>query len=973
MKISVEKPFKLIYSIYEHEYLGFLFESFVVQQNDRGSLTLLHQNISSQNANEFSKNFRKEDFEIIKIIDEINQSNVVKYFNTGKMDPEHFFIKTYCKENGDKILQENIYNYVEKRRFRILKLIENHQLYEMGKDGEPTWKRIEVSNEKASVLFHFRKNKEDTHYFQTIKLRDQKVDILKSNTYLLCQNPAWIISDGTLFTFKKNVDGNKLKPFLKKKTIFIPKNIEESYYPKFVAPLIAQYDVFAKGFNIVTERLSLVPMITISDLQQTRNDNLFNISTNGDDKTEQTTEDDRILIEISFKYGKNIVKFDTLNPITVFVEKENGTYVFHRICRDINREKSIFKLFTENGLPLKYCRTIVTRSEFFECISQNPFFKNVIINQKVRGKKFFLGESSMNLEINERIDWFDIKAKIQFGNYIIPFKKIREYIIQGKTEIILPNGEIGVIPEKWINSYKDLFEFSLENNGNIQLNKMHISLVYELNEATTKVNINKKLKKLLTLKQIDHYEIPTEFRGTLRPYQQAGYNWLRFLEDYNFGGCLADDMGLGKTIQTLALLQYQQKTRPKITNLIILPTSLIYNWEIEIKKFAPNLKSLIYAGPDRIKNNTLFSQYDIVMTSYAITRLDIEVFTDFYFNYIILDESQAIKNPNSVISKKVKLLKSRRRVILSGTPIENSTLDIWSQMNFLNHGLLGDENFFKKNYQIPIEKKKDQEKTRKLNAIIKPFLLRREKNQVARELPKKFVSIHYSTMSEDQKEIYESEKNAFRSKIMEIIEKEGMKKSHILLFQGLTRLRQISNHPKMIDEGYEGESGKLKDIAHKIGSSVSTGHNVLIFSQFVKHLKIVGELLKKQNIPFAYMDGSTKNRKEVVNQFQNDTNLPVFLISLKAGGTGFNLTKADYVFLLDPWWNPAVEMQAIDRTHRIGQTKVVFAYKFVTKDSIEEKIIALQKHKTELVSDLINIEKSFAKKLSKDDILNLFD
>jgi SNF2 family DNA or RNA helicase len=488
-----------------------------------------------------------------------------------------------------------------------------------------------------------------------------------------------------------------------------------------------------------------------------------------------------------------------------------------------------------------------------------------------------------------------------------------------------------------------------------------------------KVTVSRKLERLLHFEEIREFETPDLFKGELRPYQLAGYNWLRFLEEYNFGGCLADDMGLGKTIQALSLLQHEKNISADSTSLLIMPTSLLYNWEMEVKKFTPKLKVLNHTGINRSKNNKDFAKYDLVITSYGTTRIDAEVLEAFYFNYIILDESQVIKNPDSLISQKVKKLNSRRKLILTGTPIENSTLDIWSQMSFLNPGLLGNEAYFRKEYLLPIEKKKDTGKIQKLNALIKPFILRRDKSQVAKDLPEKMINVRYCTMSEDQREYYEKEKNAFRSRILDVIETDGIGKSHIMLLQGLSHLRQIANHPKMVDQDYKGNSGKLEEVTYMIESSINSNHKVLIFSQFVKHLKIVADYLDEQNLKFAYLDGSTKDRKGQVELFQNNDDFSIFLISLKAGGTGLNLTKADYVFLLDPWWNPAVEAQAIDRAHRIGQKQNVFAYKYITKDTLEEKILKLQEHKQKLASDLINVEESFVKSLSKVDIQNLFD
>ena len=970
MKVSPEQPFELIYSLFEHEYLGYLLESFVVQLNDNGELSYSHQNISSKNAEEFSSQLAETDYKAIKLMDEIQQDHVALYFQKKKQKPEEFFLKTYDKTIGDEVLQREIEAYVERRRSQIMPLLIGKRLFEMGKDGEPAWKEIKVVEEKATVLFHFRKNEDNTHYFPTIKLKDEKVEFLNNGSYLLSSEPAWLVTNDQLFTFQKPVSGGKLKPFLKKKFILIPKDIEETYYKKFVGPLISEFDVYAKGFDIVTHKPSPTPKITVSELQTTRNATLFD-----DNGNTSPTDSEKLLLELSFDYGKHNFNADKLSRVSVSMEKLEDTYTFHRISRDHEGEKKIIERLADNGLQLRNSRVTLPKTTAFDWIGRNhDLLESFIIKQNQQGKKFFVGESTIDLEVNEGVDWFDLKAKIRFGDFEVPFEEIRKCILRGKTEIQLPNGEIGVIPESWILRYKDLFAFSTQSDDGITLNKIHLSLVQELKAGDlAKVTMDRKLEKLLSFEKFDEYKVPCSFKGDLRPYQFAGYNWLRFLEDYNFGGCLADDMGLGKTIQTLALLQHQKNENPGSTSLIIMPTSLLYNWEMEAKKFTPEIKILNYTGINRVKDTSQFASYDIVITSYGTTRVDTEILREFYFNYIILDESQAIKNPDSLISKKVRELKSRRKLILTGTPIENSTLDLWSQMSFLNPGLLGNESYFKKEYLKPIEKKRDEEKTRKLNALIKPFLLRREKSQVADDLPEKVINVRYCTMSEAQKEVYEKEKNAFRSKIMDVIESDGLAKSHMVLLQGLTQLRQIANHPKMTDPGYQDGSGKLEEVTYMIENSISKGHKVLIFSQFVKHLKIISDYLDKQQIVYAYLDGTTKDRQKQVERFQNDPDVSIFLISLKAGGTGLNLTKADYVFLLDPWWNPAVEAQAIDRAHRIGQTKKVFAYKFVSKDTIEEKILKLQEHKQKLASDLITVEESFVKSLSQNDIKDLFD
>jgi len=595
-----------------------------------------------------------------------------------------------------------------------------------------------------------------------------------------------------------------------------------------------------------------------------------------------------------------------------------------------------------------------------------------IRQRSLNGKRYFIGEYKIDVEVRENIDWFDIHAVIRFGEYEIPFQKIRRLITRKKLEFELPNGEIAVIPDSWINQYGDLFAFAEEDEGTAKLAKHHLALVQDLKDGNmAKVEISRKLEGLREFEKIEEAKMPDKFRGSLRPYQKAGYHWLRFLNEFRFGGCLADDMGLGKTVQTLAFLQSLKEQAQEGPSLLIMPTSLVYNWEKEARKFTPQLKVFTYTGTNRTKDPSKFSRYDIILTSYGIVRLDIDLLDQFFFNYVILDESQAIKNPSSNIAKAVCRLKSRSRLILTGTPLENSTMDLWSQMNFINPGLLGAQSYFKNEFLHPIEKKGDEEKLKKLHGMIKPFILRRHKSQVARELPEKVENIQLCQLSDDQKKEYEQVKSYYRDRILENIENAGLNKSQLLLLQGLTKLRQIANHPKMVNPDYDGDSGKMEDVIFMLDNAIRDDHKILVFSQFVKHLSILADHLREEKIDFAYLDGSTKDRAGQVERFQEDKSLKVFLISLKAGGLGLNLTQADYVFILDPWWNPAIEAQAVDRAHRIGQENKVFTYKFITKDTVEEKIVALQRKKKKLAAELITTEQSFVKSLSKEDIQSL--
>ena len=695
MKVNPDHPFKIIYALYEHQYIGFLFESFAVQLNENGNLTFTHQNISSKNANEFNAELYKNDYSLIETMDTMQHEVLASYFSRKKLKTEEFFLKTYDQKNGDKVLQQEIAHYLEKRRSKIMPMLIGKNVYEMGADGEPTFKRIKVLSEQATILFHFRKNEENTHYFPTIKLDGQPLEFRHQNSHIISNEPAWLMVNNQLFTFQIPISGGKLKPFLSKKFILIPKSMEDTYYQKFIAPLIASHDVYAKGFEIKTEAFDPQPILTLSELKVVKtNQTLFN------QRDPQQTES-KILLELSYRYGNYKFKADQLSKVNVSVKKEKEQYTFYRIKRKKEREVALLNFLTQIGLSLKNSRVTLSAPAAFEWLNRNQSIlnENGFTIQQSAGddKKYFLGQSKISIRIEEKIDWFDIKAIISFGDFEISFMEIRKLIIKGKNEITLPNGEIGIIPSSWAEEYKDLFMFSENDGSESRLQKHHVALVQNLKEQqNAQVIMSKKLEKLFAFNQIEEKPLPISFKGVLRPYQKAGFDWMLFLNEFNFGGCLADDMGLGKTIQTLALLQYEHELNPGTTSLLIMPTSLIYNWHIEAKKFTPNLNVLVYTGSDRIKDVSRFSKYDLIITSYGISRIDAsKILSQFFFNYVVLDESQAIKNPDSLISMEVRKLRSRRRLILTGTPIENSTLDLWSQLSFVNPGLLGNKSFFK--------------------------------------------------------------------------------------------------------------------------------------------------------------------------------------------------------------------------------------------------------------------------------------
>ncbi|WP_158825720.1 DEAD/DEAH box helicase [Mucilaginibacter lacusdianchii] len=958
LRVDSSKPCQLIYSLARHEYLSYLIEPHIVQLNPNGEFSLTHQRLFSNTAKEFSHCIDDTDLKLIKLLEDIEQGNIIKKYYKKPVRPYEFFSKIFNDQLYDVIRPR-----IDKKMAEAFNLMHNKRIFLMSKEGYPAGRELNIAEEAATVLFHFKRNEEEIRYYPTIKFQNQKIEFMFRDAEIICNRPAWLMVEDRLYYFDRDLEGKKLQPFLNKRYIAIPRSSEQSYFEKFVAPLIEKHHVHAEGFTINTEKYEAVPVVKpiyveggISQLQ------------------------------LYFKYAGYVFPYGDGRQISVKIERNGDDYLFHRIKRSVIWEKNKLQQLEDMGLTtssslfqnleVKQNGEEVDRAfSVFEWLNQHHdqlLAAGFEIEQPEGQKRYLFGNSKIDLQVKENNDWFDIHAIVHFGPYQVPFIELKNHILNRKKEFVLPSGEIAVIPEEWFSQYGNLLNFA-EGNKDLKLRKHHIGLVNDLAEGElANVTMNRKLQKLSDFEELEDVEPPVNFAGSLRPYQKAGYNWFHFLKNYHFGGCLADDMGLGKTIQTLALLQKNKEDTEAIgaksTSLLIMPTSLIYNWINEARKFTPQLRMMVHTGAFRYKSADVFGNYDVVVTTYGISRIDVELFKNFFFDYIILDESQNIKNPSSKSYQAVKQLKSRHKLILSGTPVENTVNDLWTQMSFINPGLLGNQQFFLNEFVTPIEKKKDEDKAHKLQALIKPFVLRRTKEQVATELPPKTEQLLYCQMSDEQANVYEKIKSEYRNELLQSLEDGTFAQSQIQVLQGLMKLRQIANHPAMIDETYEGDSGKFENVVHTLANVLDGSHKVLIFSQFVKQLGIYRNYFDKQGIKYTYLDGSTQNRGEVVKRFQQDAKTQVFLISIKAGGVGLNLTEADYVFILDPWWNPAVEQQAIDRSHRIGQTKNVFIYKFITKDTVEEKILALQQRKLSVARSLITTEESFIKSLSADDI-----
>ncbi len=596
---------------------------------------------------------------------------------------------------------------------------------------------------------------------------------------------------------------------------------------------------------------------------------------------------------------------------------------------------------------------------------------------ELKGNALNPHKAKVSVIVNSGVDWFDTHLEVYYGKQKVSLKYLQKAVRNKSRYVQLGDGTQGILPAEWIEKFAGYFSAGEVVEETIRTPKVNFASIEELYEQEV---LSQEVKEQLAYykTKIEHFEsiekvdVPAGLQAQLREYQHQGLNWLNFLDDFNFGGILADDMGLGKTLQIIAFILTQRQKVEHNTNLVVVPTTLIFNWQDELQKFAPSIRIKTLYGTDRLKSIRELDEYEVVLTSYGTLLSDVRYLKEYYFNYIFLDESQAIKNPESQRYKAVRLLQSRNKIALTGTPIENNTFDIYGQLSFACPGLLGSKQQFKEQYSMPIDKFKDGRRARALQKKISPFILRRTKEQVAPELPDKTEMLIYCEMGEKQRKVYNAYAKEYRDFLLQKPEDELSRHSmHVL--QGLTRLRQICNSPALLadDTFYGGDSAKIEVLMEQIESK-APNHKILVFSQFVGMLELIKEELEGRGIAYEYLTGQTRNRAGKVEAFQNNEEVRVFLISLKAGGTGLNLTEADYVYVIDPWWNPAVENQAIDRTHRIGQKRNVVAVRLICPETIEDKMMVLQAAKKELAQDLVKTDTAVLKNLSKAELLDLF-
>ena len=588
----------------------------------------------------------------------------------------------------------------------------------------------------------------------------------------------------------------------------------------------------------------------------------------------------------------------------------------------------------------------------------------LIGSEHLKQYKINIWQPRLNLKLGHGIDFLAGDASLDFGEQTIGlFEALSQY--QKSKYIVLADGSHALVNDNYMRRLQRLFK---KKKDKVQLSFFDIPLVEEMIDeklAQEQFSFAREIFQGFNNIAKSKVKLP-DIKATLRPYQKQGFLWLKYLYKNNMGGCLADDMGLGKTIQTICLLAHiYENKKNTATTLIVMPRTLLHNWENELKRFAPHLTYYIWYGQQRKMDKAI--ENNIILTTYGLLRSDLTTWQEQKFHYLVLDESQAIKNMQSQVHKAVLLIQSQHRLSLSGTPVENNLSELYALFRFLNPAMFGNPDDFNKKYLYPIQKDDDKEAIRQLRKKIYPFILRRLKREVAKDLPDKVEQTLYVEMNNNQAKYYEQRRRFYKEAISQQVASKGINQSQFFIFQALNELRQIASVPEAVTDSRI-KSSKIEFLLEQLDDALANRHKVLIFCNFLAAVENIGEALIERGVDFVTMTGSTRNRQQLVDRFQQEPACRVFIMTLKTGGTGLNLTAADMVFIFDPWWNKAAENQAIDRTHRIGQEKTVFSYKIVSLGTIEEKILQLQEKKSELFENLITSDSASIKSITEEDV-----
>jgi non-specific serine/threonine protein kinase len=764
------------------------------------------------------------------------------------------------------------------------------------------------------------------------------------------------------------INGNMVKPFRTKDVVQIPPDKAKVYFRQFVAKSAGRTRIEAEGFEVhIAKKLQHTKLIATENVLQ-----------------------NTWLLQALFQYeGAAFSHGERRDQVTAvdFATDGSDDIVVRQVQRDKAAEAAQVEVLAQHGaLPDGKLFAASADGALEPLIGWLATHQKLLENAgfllelpQIDGRSICLEQGAIAVRSVATDDWFEVQGQVKVGAFIFPFKVLWQHLRRHDRFFRLPDGTFFLIPETWFTRYAELAESSKEGPDDVlRLPKTLYTLLQNTELDTTDTN---RQFEAIDPENVA-YDPSDQLKATLRPYQLQGVKWLAGHYLSGFGACLADDMGLGKTLQTIALLlfikskrsqqtgvpssatqldlfqSYQTELQP-LNALIVLPASLVFNWQQELAKFAPSLFVCAHTGPKRGTDARALSGYDVVLTTYHTARQDMDLLQKVGWHVLILDESQQIKNRSTEISKVVLRLEAPCKISLSGTPIENSLSDLWTQMEFINPATLGSFSDFKTRFLLPIERHNDAAAKQKLFQRVRPFFLRRTKEEVAPDLPELTEQLFFSEMTAAQQKVYDRVKSAARNEILALFDDP---KTRFQALQALTRLRQLANDPRLVDADYSGGSGKFDDVLAQWDTIRRAGHKVLFFSSFEKHLQLFRAALEAENQAYAWLTGDTAmpDRAKEVAKFQDDPQVQAFFMTVKAGGVGLNLTAADYVFLLDPWWNPAAEDQAIARAHRIGQKRPVTALRFLSRNTVEEKIRALQERKKKLGAALFESDEPTA-------------
>lgn len=910
---------------------------------------------------------------LLRIVEQIQPKSLEQYFNKNKRKSEPLAVLY-----ADKALKGQIQQYVHRRMNNLLALAQKHRfLVSREAERRTLVKDVLLTIEDAPLepMLAFRRLPEGGISYR-LRLRDGQGAPWEAHTrdvVPVTNQEPWVIVDYRLYRLA-HINGHMLLPFQKKNEVHVPAAQVKTYFQKVILKAAARVEhLEAEGFELVQHTANPVCRLeACHDIFK----GIWALVVYMDYPGASFPCFDPRKERASLEFGDN---GDDIRVVKVQRRPEAET-AYLDILRQFGLEPGHGSQFiAPSDDPLYLLQWICTHRAALE---ERGFW---VVTPQTDIGPLALYEARIEWKAQQGNDWFDLHGEIRVGEYCITFAQLAPHIQQGNRFYPLPDGAVFLIPQEWMSRFSHLALMGKQQGEVWRLLKSQRNLLSDVlpELSSSAAPTDKPPAEILP---------PPALLATLHPYQIQGFQWLAQHYHDNLGACLADDMGLGKTLQTIAVLLYAKARKPvaaaqpasggaqlslfqpvaddffqPLQALIVLPASLVFNWQRELAQFAPSLHVLSHTGANRDKDVRLLARHDVVLTTYQTALRDSELLAKIEWEYIVLDESQQIKNKDSQVFKALSQLRARHKISLSGTPIENSLSDLWAQMQFINPDLLKSFRFFKEHFILPIEKQQDEAAKARLRALVAPYLLRRTKEEVAKDLPPLHRQILYCEMTPHQEKLYEEEKSKARNYLLEHYRPNDAQYL-VVVHQTLMRLRQLVNHPGMILDDYAYDSGKFNQIMEAWDTARRAGHKALFFSSFVKYLNRFAQQWDENSQPYAMLIGSydAARRKTEIHRFEHDPDVQAFLISIKAGGTGLNLTAADYVFILDPWWNPHVEEQAIARAHRIGQDKPVMAIKFITRNSIEDKILQLQERKMQLAEDILAAADNM--KIQKDDL-----